>query len=127
MTFSTIRIFLQNRIWLIGFRVTSSFFQVVISENEPKLPGSVEKYVEKSPYPIKLQESQSMCQLLYDKPKYIALWILTTIECWQLQKMYAIYELTISVRLPTICVIQNLHKWRRLERSGQNQTKTRHE
>ena len=33
----------------------------------------------------------------------------------------------ISVRLPTIFVIQNLHKWRRLERSGQDQTKTRHE
>ena len=29
--------------WLIGFRVMSSFFQVVISQNEVKLLGSVEK------------------------------------------------------------------------------------
>ena len=41
--FSTIRIFLQNRIWLIGFRVMSTFVQVVISQNELKLLGSVEK------------------------------------------------------------------------------------
>ena len=35
--------FLQKRIWLIGFRVMSSFVQVVISQNELKLLGSVEK------------------------------------------------------------------------------------
>ena len=34
---------LQNRTWLIGFRVTSSFVQVVISQNELKLLGSMEK------------------------------------------------------------------------------------
>ena len=34
---------LQNRIWLIGFRAMSSFVQVVISQNELKLLGSVEK------------------------------------------------------------------------------------
>ena len=34
---------LQNRIWLIGFRVLSSFVPVVISQNELKLLGSVEK------------------------------------------------------------------------------------
>ena len=32
-----------DRIWLIGFRVMSSFVQVVISQNELKLFGSVEK------------------------------------------------------------------------------------
>ena len=37
------RVFLQNRIWLIGFRVMSSFVEVVISENELKLLASVEK------------------------------------------------------------------------------------
>ena len=37
------RMFLQNRIWLIGFRVMSSFVQVVISQNELKLLGIVEK------------------------------------------------------------------------------------
>ena len=37
------RIFLQNRSWLIGFRVISSFVEVVISQNELKLLGSVEK------------------------------------------------------------------------------------
>ena len=41
--FSTIRIFSQNRIWLIGFRVMSSCAQVVISQNELKLLGSGEK------------------------------------------------------------------------------------
>ena len=41
--FSTIRIFLQNRIWLISFRVMSSFVQVAISQNGLKLLGSVEK------------------------------------------------------------------------------------
>ena len=41
--FSTIRIFSQNRIWVIGFRVMSSFVQVVISQNELKLLGRVEK------------------------------------------------------------------------------------
>ena len=40
-----IRIFLQNRIWLIGFRVMSSFVQVVISQNELKLLCSVEKRI----------------------------------------------------------------------------------
>ena len=35
--------FLQNRIWLIGFRIMLSFVQVVISQNELKLLGSVEK------------------------------------------------------------------------------------
>ena len=40
---SMIRIFLQNQIWLIGFRVMCSFVQVVISQNELKLLGSVEK------------------------------------------------------------------------------------
>ena len=35
-----IRIFLQNRIWLIGFRV-----MVVISQNELKLLGIVEKWI----------------------------------------------------------------------------------
>ena len=40
-----IRIFLQNRIWLIGFRVTSSFVQVVISQNELKLLGSVGTWI----------------------------------------------------------------------------------
>ena len=33
---------LQNQIWLTGFRVMSSFAQVVISQNELKLLGSVE-------------------------------------------------------------------------------------
>ena len=32
---------LQNRIWLIGFRVMSSFVHVVISQNELKLLCSV--------------------------------------------------------------------------------------
>ena len=36
-------LFLQNRIWLIGFRVMSSFVQVVIFQNELKLLVSVEK------------------------------------------------------------------------------------
>ena len=36
---------LQNRIWLIGFRVMSSFVQVVISQNELKLLGSMEKWI----------------------------------------------------------------------------------
>ena len=31
--------------WLIGFRAMSSFVQVVISENELKLLGSVEKWI----------------------------------------------------------------------------------
>ena len=39
----SIRIFLQNRIWLIGFRVMSSFVQAVISHNELKLLGSMVK------------------------------------------------------------------------------------
>ena len=43
LKFSTIRIFLPNRIWQIGFRVMSSFVQVVISQNELKLHGSVKK------------------------------------------------------------------------------------
>ena len=34
---------LQNRIWLIGFRVMPSVVQVVISQNQLKLLGSVEK------------------------------------------------------------------------------------
>ena len=34
---------LQTQSWLIGFRVTSSFVQVVISQNELKLLRSVEK------------------------------------------------------------------------------------
>ena len=34
---------LQNRIWLISFRVMSSFVQVVISQKELKLLGSVKK------------------------------------------------------------------------------------
>ena len=34
---------LQNRIWLIGFRVMSSFVQVVISQNELDLLSGVEK------------------------------------------------------------------------------------
>ena len=34
---------LQNRIWLIGFRVMCSFVQVVIPQNELKLLDSVEK------------------------------------------------------------------------------------
>ena len=38
--FSTIRIFSQNQIWLIGFRVMSSFVQVVIYQNELKLLGT---------------------------------------------------------------------------------------
>ena len=36
---------LQNQSWLIGLRVMSSFVQVVISENELKLLGSVEKWI----------------------------------------------------------------------------------
>ena len=32
---------LQNRIWLIGFRVMSSFVQVVISQNKLKLLGRI--------------------------------------------------------------------------------------
>ena len=36
-------VLLQNRIWLIGFPVMSSFVQVVISQNELKLFGCVEK------------------------------------------------------------------------------------
>ena len=40
-----IRTFSQNRSWLIGFRVISSFVQVVISQNEMKLLGSVEKWI----------------------------------------------------------------------------------
>ena len=34
---------LQNRLYLICFRVMSSFVQVAISQNELKLLGSVEK------------------------------------------------------------------------------------
>ena len=34
---------LRNRIWVIGFRVMSSFIQMVISQNELQLLGSVEK------------------------------------------------------------------------------------
>ena len=33
----------MNQIWLIGFRVMSSFVKVVMSQNELKLFGSVEK------------------------------------------------------------------------------------
>ena len=40
-----IRIFLQNRIWLIDFQVMSSFVHVVISQNELKLLDSVEKWI----------------------------------------------------------------------------------
>ena len=40
-----IRVFLHNRIWLIGFRVMSSIVQVIISQNELKLFGSVEKWI----------------------------------------------------------------------------------
>ena len=36
-------VFIQNRIWVVGFRVVSSFIQVVISQNELQLLGRVEK------------------------------------------------------------------------------------
>ena len=40
---------LPNQIWLIGFRVMSSFGQVVISQNELNLFGSVEKWITSKP------------------------------------------------------------------------------
>ena len=58
-----IRIFLQNRIWLIGFRVMFSFVQVVISQNGLKLLGSVEKWItlrdEGQEYPSSNEVSKS--------------------------------------------------------------------
>ena len=38
-------VFIQNRIWVVGFRVVSSFIQVVISQNELQLLGRVEKWI----------------------------------------------------------------------------------
>ena len=49
-----IRIFLQNRIWLIGSRVMSSFVQVVISQNEMKLLASVGKMNHLNPIQARL-------------------------------------------------------------------------
>ena len=40
-----IRICLQNRIWVIGFRVVSRFIQMVISQNDLQLLGRLKKYV----------------------------------------------------------------------------------
>ena len=48
LNFSMIRIFLQNQIWLIGFQVMSNFVQVVISQNELKLLGSLKTESRKS-------------------------------------------------------------------------------
>ena len=58
-----IRISVQNRIWLIGFRVTSSFVQVVISQNELKLLGSVEKWITLSDSAMALDD----CSIIYPK------------------------------------------------------------